>query len=469
MHDSDRTERGRQYLEKIVQLQIPLPATLSEELSSLFHAELLTLRTDVELPENWHEMERFQNLCDVLIPNIISTPRDIKRLIGSFHVIEGMVRGEVDWVDLIGFCALLVKAPGTVNKIRLDSDLVIEDPVSAREAMARFGDDRLSQEERAKRVVPEDERNPAIIELLGLLFPQLGDDETRHDVNSEAICLRRPLLTVLRLGLLPGLYSRQRIEEVLADSLQNIEEELRKSYLNSTISHFIDRLEEVYKYIPDVDHLKFWSAVARFLTKPDSKWLKSYTQMHGHSRNFSDIFTNMVKEDEVFREQAADIFHSLRRDGDITLTSYLIRYHIFCHGLFDVEKSDGYGAFLSPSETETIAREISKGYREVHMAGNLIGGLWDLQPVYTMINTGAWDEECQARMTELIQDDEALDGLILLLFGGHYTTEQKTIYQVVDADVLFERVGNRLSDPAIVDVDETVRSALHKANQIRGE
>ncbi len=79
--DSERIERGRAYLEKIVQFQITLPATLEPELNSLLSTELSMLASDVGLPDHWRDSGRFRDLMDVLIPGCISTPRDIKRLV----------------------------------------------------------------------------------------------------------------------------------------------------------------------------------------------------------------------------------------------------------------------------------------------------------------------------------------------------------------------------------------------------
>src|SRR5262249_31762980 len=54
--DERRDERGHAYLEKIVQLQIPLPETLSEEIARLLLAELAVLRDEVRLPDNFHSI-----------------------------------------------------------------------------------------------------------------------------------------------------------------------------------------------------------------------------------------------------------------------------------------------------------------------------------------------------------------------------------------------------------------------------
>ena len=47
-----RGERGRSYLEKIVQLQIPLPVTFTEELGALFDAELKEICSELGLTED---------------------------------------------------------------------------------------------------------------------------------------------------------------------------------------------------------------------------------------------------------------------------------------------------------------------------------------------------------------------------------------------------------------------------------
>jgi predicted KAP-like P-loop ATPase len=116
--EEKRTERGRAYLEKIVQLQIPLPITFGEEICRLLSAELIPLQQELHLPENFENIERYEILIKLLSRHVIETPRDIKRLIGTFHVLCGMLNQEVDWIDLLAYSTLLVKAPGTVSYIR---------------------------------------------------------------------------------------------------------------------------------------------------------------------------------------------------------------------------------------------------------------------------------------------------------------------------------------------------------------
>ena len=104
--EEDRLDRGRSYLEKIVQLQIPIPVIFSNEIIQLLTAELGALQEDLKLPEHFAKIERFEELLNLLAENAIHTPRDIRRLVGTFHVLAGMLYGEVDWIDLLAYSAL---------------------------------------------------------------------------------------------------------------------------------------------------------------------------------------------------------------------------------------------------------------------------------------------------------------------------------------------------------------------------
>ena len=150
-----REERGRAYLEKIVQLQIPLPFTQRDEFGRLLTAELQRLRGELDLPQEFYKAERYVALSHILILEIFQTLRDVKRFVAMFQVIAGMTRTEVDWIDLLAYCALLLKAPATVDKIRDDPDGIAYDAISRKALMRHRDFSKLPLEQRFQEISPE--------------------------------------------------------------------------------------------------------------------------------------------------------------------------------------------------------------------------------------------------------------------------------------------------------------------------
>jgi predicted KAP-like P-loop ATPase len=184
-----RDERGRGYLEKIVQLQIPLPVTFHDEIVRLLTADLRALASELQLPENFEDNERYQNLMQVFIGDVIHTPRDIRRLVGTFHVLAGMLRGEVDWIDLLAYSALLIKSPATVDKMRRDPDEFLDRPLSAHGIARYLEREKSSYQELLDKLIPEAEQNDGTKKLLGFLFPFLSDESGQPD-HTDALCLQ---------------------------------------------------------------------------------------------------------------------------------------------------------------------------------------------------------------------------------------------------------------------------------------
>ena len=427
--DAERNERGRSYLEKIVQLQIPLPVTFNEEIERLLTAELTSLASEVGLPAEFKTSPRFQYFNQILVQHVISTPRDVKRLIGTLHAIGGMVRGEVDPIDLLGYCALLVKAPQTVHKLRADPDLLMEDTPSVAVASRRMAWDKKPVEERIAEYVPGGEQTEGVERLLGYLFPAF-QLQRREDTHLDALSLRRPLLTVLRLGLLPGAFSRSQVEGL------------------------IDRMDDVYVDLTNVDHIPMWLAIGRFLRKEDRAWMTVYQPMHEAVRAFTEIIFRALKRKSTFRQiDAARIFDRLREEGEISLVSHL---------LYDCRKDGGDHWFLPQDQVVQAVEGLSREWKASHLQGDLLPRLWDLMPVYTMASAKTWDEECRAALDALIAaDNRAVDGLSLLFYGGHYTVGVETVESICSRERYVQRVNQRLESGERM--DESLRVALTKA------
>jgi hypothetical protein len=96
------------------------------------------------------------------------------------------------------------------------------------------------------------------------------------------------------------------------------------------------------------------------------------------------------------------------------------------------------------------------------MAGKLIPCRWDLQPVFTMLDTGVWDDSCRRQLDDALGEDCALDGFTLMLYAGG-NTDKAMVVKMLSYDAYIERVTQRLASPTIGNAHKSVREALIKA------
>jgi energy-coupling factor transporter ATP-binding protein EcfA2 len=456
---SEKLEKGRAYLEKIVQLQVPLPVLIDDEIHRLIEADLDDLCAAGLIPSNRLSIERYVGLRGLLVPRLIATPRDAKRLTATFRTLLYMLSGEVDWIDLMGYCALLVKAPLTVEQIKRDPDAVVDDPTSVGEMIARASEPKTGIEAVLVRVNPEHEGGEGVQSLLAFLFPRLSDDRVGRRYGHRdptSICKMRPLLTMLRLDLVPGFYSREEIVKTFSRSPDDLAAFLRESYQQNRIGNFLAKLGDMSADLRGMDQQSFWPGVGRFLRKPDSEFLSAYSSMHEIVRLFAVTFF------QITGKAARALFLDLLTENEVELTGSLMRSHLFHYGLFGHTRSDR-DVFLEGNETETIARDVSAKYRQQHLEGRFFWSLWQFNPVYTMLDTGAWDDTCRTRLKEFLIDPKALDALTLLFYGEGFTTGRETISKIVDLHEYLQSVEERLG---ATDLHASVRVALEKAKDL---
>ena len=460
---SQAEERGRAYLEKIVQLQIPLPVVFGEELSRLLTSELSALMSQLRLPEHFQSIERYQELAKLLTADVIDTLRDISRLTGTFHAIAGMLRDEVDWIDLLGFCGLLIKAPQTVDAIRSKPDQFTDEIFSEAGMIRHMSSEKQSPDERLNALLPESENREGVRHLVSFLFPALSGSSrgsNRDGAPLDALFRRRPLLTTLRLGLLPGEYSRPEIEALFAKPAGEIAETLRTAYGDDALARLLDRLDDIYSELSSIDHVNLWQGIAAFIKKPDCEWISSYNPMHEIAQNLAEVLERCVLRNPSFQATATTIFSNLRNQGEDELTALWLRRQIFLHGLFGRERRRDNALILTAEQTEAVANDMSQNWRTQHLSRKLIPCRWDLSPLYTMLDTGVWDDPCRKALDDELTNDRALDAFTLMLYGGNYTNDKQTVEKMCSYDPYLARVEARLGSE---DLHETVRVALSKA------
>ena len=112
--------RGRTFLEKLVQLEIPLPPILPRQTRSVLEA-----RFGEMIDEPGEHRQRLSQLLGILVPAVVSSLRDAKRVLAAFNMLHRVLQFEVDEVDLLGWAAMLAKYPDVEQILRRRQEQII--------------------------------------------------------------------------------------------------------------------------------------------------------------------------------------------------------------------------------------------------------------------------------------------------------------------------------------------------------
>lgn len=164
---------GDQYLEKIVQVPIDLPAPDRTALQAMLSERLDTILRDT--PEELFDQDYWQNVYLGGIDLFIATPRDVVRLANAISITytHHEIRGEVNAVDFIALEVIRLFQPSVYHIVRNNEEYFagFVDFLGLTEQIAndlrQFHDGWIKD-------LPENRREP-IQRLLARIFPKLEE------------------------------------------------------------------------------------------------------------------------------------------------------------------------------------------------------------------------------------------------------------------------------------------------------
>jgi hypothetical protein len=388
---------------------------------------------DAELIAVWKTMgaggdlsadDRYRAMASVIVPNLVQTPRDLRRLVGVFHPLASMVDGEVDRIDVLGYAALLVKSPQTVEAIRADPNRCVVDPLTYVERARRRAPG--VRRDSLEGLVHEDE--VAAGPLLLRLFPAASGNVSMEDIHSDALGRRRGLMTMLRLGILPGEVSRGEASQLLTASAGVARDTLEAAIKDDTIGPLIDRLAETYPDQVVEDDVGFWEGAADLLNAERSVTTPHFDQLIGVNGALCEILLTVSVRAPELRWKATNIALELSRTGDLALTPLWVFRHFFVHGLFKARADGGRAWFFDEETTNNVAINLGGQWRDQLTSGKLVPRLVNAYPLFVMRHTGAWNDACRTALQDQLSDH--IVRLAAVLFPSGSITENDVIDQL---------------------------------------
>jgi len=106
------------YLDKIVQIRMPLPALSINARSRLVNDAIGLLHPDATQGYFPKSSERISTLYFSGLRDLLEQPRDVVRVFNTVEVIEPALRGEIVFADIVALAAFMVKAPAVFELLR---------------------------------------------------------------------------------------------------------------------------------------------------------------------------------------------------------------------------------------------------------------------------------------------------------------------------------------------------------------
>jgi hypothetical protein len=425
----ERRKTGESYLEKIIQFPIPLRPLFEGDAKALLLNSMQYNRVELPTADRPHQAEIYEQLL-----RVVRTPREIKRLIGAYSVLEEIVHGEVCPYDVLAYSWLVTKAPSIRQLIADSIQRLVDDPgVSEMLRQQQWRRANNNAAETLSDVLGTIDENYA--DMLGILFPRFGGDRAVSTVvdDGDRITKRRNLIRLLYLGNPPGMMSRADIEKVW--SLQRVDETLsalRTLQNSGQLDQIVDRIGDILPILSSSGDQIFWIAISRLLVR-EHDWILGEENTGSVVDDAGAILWKFAQTTPNTKVRVKAIVQSLIENGDLLIVPWILRKHLFAHGLTSYRRQN-HGEVIFDLE-ETIALrdlELPRYYAAV-ISGIAIRKLPDTEAIYCILNCSFWDDALRQSLTAQLDSMSAISTIAALLNPPSVIVDLSTLDQMFDA------------------------------------
>jgi hypothetical protein len=452
-----RQASGESYLEKIIQHPIPLRPLFEDDAINLLHAALSHHGVDLAEPSN----ESQRGIFGAIIREI-STPREVKRLVGAYSILERAVRGEICPYDVLGYCWILTKTPSVRDELAANIDKVVSDPDET-EAFNRAVRQQSGEVIDVASVLGVGANSQA--RLLKQLFPVFGQSADGPD--GDRLFRRRNLVRMLFLGDPPGMVPNRDVKALWNLPQVELETELDNMLADGRLPSLIDRIDDLLATLPSSEDNKFWVGLAHVLRRK-SDWLKGPENARAVADDAATALYRLALRDPNQTDRVASCIDALIEAGDLVLAPWVLRKHLFAHGLtHHDERPRGNGILDREAITALLEREVPR-YRAAVLDGTALRRLPNVEAIYVLANSSNWTDELRDSLTSQLVGAPAISTLAGLLVPPGYSTDAKHLDELFDAEIVLSRLEQLVADGELPTQPWLAESTLRLLKILKG-
>lgn len=171
------------YLDKVVQVRMPVPPISFAQRSELLETALARLPEEARKNYFTPDTSRLALMFHHGLSDLMEHPRDVVRLFDVLMSIEPDLRGEVLLADLIGLAAIMTKAPSVFSLLNRTPQAFVGSRPGVKVQLRKPEDVLNTHAEERDAAIAACGNPVAVRELLEFLFPKLSSTDEKFSLN----------------------------------------------------------------------------------------------------------------------------------------------------------------------------------------------------------------------------------------------------------------------------------------------
>lgn len=448
------------YLDKIVQIRMPLPALSIMARNRLVNDAIASLHEDATRHYFPKSNERISSLYFSGLREILEQPRDVIRVFNTVEAIEPALRGEIVFADIVALAALMVKAPAVFELLRRNPrwlvGLLPGDSSLTKKAEAWIAEGA----EHLQSAIDSCAAPRAVKAIVNLVFPASAGAAGRYsfsrviDVEGHMAAPAR-LSVALQMSISGGDVSIVMAKRYLVHADQR--EAIEKTLTTRNCSEFLEYVGEIGKTMEPQSVADFNGLALSISRMLDTA---AFVQ-RGKERSF--LFWNnpeQVAENAleslvgaIASDRGAKIAESIVEDP----ASISMGMHLVLRSYLNEERPREALLMCSPPSKARLVRKLSASILAAAQAGTLFS---INAPGFVLWNLARFaPAACSKVLAEITKRDPMLDEFALAFFQRGYDSNKGQTYYMPDEKAIVEAFApidtlrslakTRLADPEL--------------------
>jgi predicted KAP-like P-loop ATPase len=431
------------YLDKIVQVRLPLPQISATDLHEISVYELERLAT-VNLTEFFPEdQKRFSEIYHLEIKHLWKSPRDIKRIFNRLRFIEPVVRREVAFSDLFGLQFLAIKAPEIYDDIKSNPDVYTGVEPENEFSLEKPEEHVKKFEEHRNSIINKIDKNERRFysNIIDRLFPLLAGEswgfqgQEHYRAEGRVAAIDR-LMIALTFGLPTGEVATSLVKNYLTKSNER-SKILKNVFENESIERFVELLNLHIDTLKPEDKEQFLAGLAELSSHPKVKeWHDKPRDIMLGARPVLQLFwvARGLLDDAKKAERKDWIFACVKNPKALPLANLFFSSCLDQHGFYNKKKvTPEKERWLTANEMDKLKGYWKKSVTKAFEDGNIFNFPDNSDIAFLLKRI---DKDLTEKLVKpLLKKDEDLDNLARLTGVGG-TDSQKGHFTKVHEDFI---------------------------------